>query len=307
MVVAHTVHNVVALVVAAGHKGEVAHLDGGYSGAAVGVDLGGVPRVFHAAYPLGAVRLGADGPQVAAHADEGAGQAPGFGGLCGLLHGVALAHAAHVQRHGRVGQIDRFGIFINDEVGDIAVLCGGIQLFLRGQLVVAVVVIGQCGLAVVVPDVQHTAQRNVQLAAGGVVHGLGQLQHPEDLVIHRHRGSARIVVDGLDVGHTIVIIINIIELVVLHKVGVECVHLGGELFLAVAVGDDLRHGVEHIIEHGGVTLRAIGGAGGGGAGGAAAASQQAQAERSRQQGGKNTLGHHALAVSFAAVKAVCSS
>ena len=165
-------------------------------------------------------------------------------------------------------------------------LCGGIQLFLRGQLVVAVVVIGQCGLAVVVPDVQHTAQRNVQLAAGGVIHGLGQLQHPEDLVIHCHRGSARIVVDGLDVGHAIVIIINIIELVVLHKVGVECVHLGGELFLAVAVGDDLRHGVEHIIEHGGVALRAIGGAGGGGAGGAAAASQQAQAERSRQQGGK---------------------
>ena len=36
-------------------------------------------------------------------------------------------------------------------------LCGGIQLFLRGQLVVAVVLIGQCGLAVVVPDVQHTA------------------------------------------------------------------------------------------------------------------------------------------------------
>ena len=40
VVVAHTVHNVVALVVAAGHKGKVAHLDGGYSGAAVGVDLG---------------------------------------------------------------------------------------------------------------------------------------------------------------------------------------------------------------------------------------------------------------------------
>ena len=69
------------------------------------------------------------------------------------------------------------GIFINDEVGDIAVQCGGIQLFLRGQLVVAVVVIGQCGLAVVVPDVQHTAQRYVQIAPGGVVQGMRQLQH----------------------------------------------------------------------------------------------------------------------------------
>lgn len=86
MVVAHTVQRR-ALVVAAGHKGKVTHLDGGYSGAAaVGVNLGGVPRVFHAALPTRAVRLGADGPQVAAHADEGTGQAPGFGGLyCGPL------------------------------------------------------------------------------------------------------------------------------------------------------------------------------------------------------------------------------
>ncbi len=85
----------------------------------------------------------------------------------------------------------------------------------------------------------------------------------------------------------------------------EGVHLSGELLLAVAVGDDLCHGVKGVIEHGGVALWAVGGAGSVGRSGTAAAGQQAQAERGRQENRQDAF--HAWAVSFAAVKAVCSS
>ena len=52
---------------------------------------------FLDARPLGAVGLCADGAEVAAHADEGALQAPGLSSLRHQLHGVALAHTAHVE------------------------------------------------------------------------------------------------------------------------------------------------------------------------------------------------------------------
>ena len=305
VVVAHTIDKIVALIVAAGDEGEVTHFDSGHRGGAASVDVRGVPRVFHTADPLGAVGLGADGPQIAAHADEGAGQAAGLGGLSDHLHGVAFAHAAHIQRHLRVGQVDRSGVVVDDEVMDVAVLGGSIQLVLRGQLVVAVVGVGEGSFAVIVPDVEHTAHGDVQLAVGGVVHGLGQLQHPQDLVVRGHGGKAGVVVDGLDVGDAVVVVVDVVELVIFQQVGVECVHLSGELLLAVAVGNDLGHGVKGVIEHGGVALRAVGGAGSAGRSGTAAAGQQAQAERGRQENRQDAF--HAWAVSFAAVKAVCSS
>ena len=306
VVVAHTIDKVVALIVAAGDEGEVAHFDSGHRGGTAGVDVRGIPRVFHTADPLGTAGLGADGPQVATHADESAGQAAGLGSLSDHLHGVAFAHAAHIQGHLRVGQKDRSGVVVDDEVMDVAVLGGSIQLVLRGQLVVAVVGVGEGSFAVIVPDVEHTAHGDVQLAVGGVVHGLGQLQHPQDLVVHGHGGEAGVVVDGLDVGDAVVVVVDVVELVVFQKVGVECVHLSGELLLAVAVGDDLGHGVKGVIKHGGVALRAVGGAAGSaGRSGTAAAGQQAQAERGRQENRQDAF--HAWAVSFAAVKAVCSS
>ena len=305
VVVAHTIDKIVALIVAAGDEGEITHFDSGHRGGAAGVDVRSVPRVFHTADPLGAVGFGADGPQVAAHADESAGQAAGLGGLSDHLHGVAFAHAAHIQRHLRVGQVDRSGVVVDDEVMDVAVLGGGIQLVLRGQLVVAVVGVGEGSFAVIVPDVEHTAHGDVQLAVGGVVHGLGQLQHPQDLVVHGHGDKAGVVVDGLDVGDAVVVVVDVVELVIFQQVGVECVHLGGKLLLAVAVGDDLGHGVKGVIEHGGVALWAVGDAGSAGRSGTAAAGQQAQAERGRQENRQDAF--HAWAVSFAAVKAVCSS
>ena len=306
VVVAHTIDKIVALIVAAGDEGEITHFDSGHRGGAAGVDVRSVPRVFHTADPLGAVGLGADGPQVAAHADESAGQAAGLGGLSDHLHGVAFANAANIQRHLRVGQVDRSGVVVDDEVVDVAVLGGSIQLVLRGQLVVAVVGVGEGSFTIIVPDVEHTAHGDVQLAVGGVVHGLGQLQHPQDLIVHGHGGKAGVVVDGLDVGDAVVVVVDVVELVIFQQVGVESVHLGGELLLAVAVGDDLGHGVKGVIEHRGVALRAVGGAAGSaGRGGTAAAGQQAQAERGRQENRQDAF--HAWAVSFAAVKAVCSS
>ena len=116
VVVAHTIDEVVALIVAAGDEGEVAHFDSGHRGGAAGVDVRGVPRVFHTADPLGAVGLGADGPQVAAHADESAGQAAGLSGLSDHLHGVAFAHAAaqHCDIHDLVIDDAARTVFLTD-------------------------------------------------------------------------------------------------------------------------------------------------------------------------------------------------
>ena len=254
MVVAHAVHDVVPLVVAAGDEGHVAHVDAGDVGRAGGVDLRGIPRVFHAARPLGAVGFCADGAEVAAHADEGAGQAPGLSSLRHHLDGIALAHAAHIEGHGGVGEVDRLGLLVDDEVRNITVLCSGIQRFLRGQLVVRLAFGGLGGLTAVVPDTEDAAHGDVQLAVCGVVHLPGQLQHPEDLIVHLNRGSARVVVDGLDVHHAVVVVVDVVETVVFQQVGVEGVHLAVELLLAVAVGDDLRYGVKRVVKDGAVPL-----------------------------------------------------
>ena len=140
-------------------------------------------------------------------------------------------------------------------------LGGGGQLLLRGKLVVGVVVIGKGGFAVVVPDVQHAAHGDVQLATRSVVHLLGQFQHPQNFVVHRDGGLARVVIDGFDVHDAVIVVVDVVELVVFQQVCVKGGHLSVEVLFAVAVGDDLRHGVEGIVEDGGVALRAVGGAG----------------------------------------------
>ena len=131
-------------------------------------------------------------------------------------------------------------------------LGGCFQLFHGGQLVVGIRLGGFGSFAVIVPDIQHAAHGNVQLAVGGLVHLVGQLQHGEDAVVHLHRSAAGIVVDGLDVGHAGVIVVDIIQLVIGNKICVQGIHLGVEFFLALAVGDHLRYGIEHIIKNGGI-------------------------------------------------------
>ena len=77
-----------------------------------------------------------------AHADEGALQAPGLSGLCHHLHGVALAHTAHVEGHIRVGEVDGLGVFVDDEVGDVAVPGGGIQCLLKQRACLSILRMG---------------------------------------------------------------------------------------------------------------------------------------------------------------------
>ena len=101
---------------------------------------------------------------------------------------------------------------------------------------------------------EDAAHGDVQLAVCGVVHLPGQFQHPEDLIVHLNGCDAGIVVDGLDIHHAVIIVVDVVETVVFQQVGVEGVHLTGELLLAVAVGDDLRDSVEGIIEDGAVPL-----------------------------------------------------
>ena len=183
-------------------------------------------------------------------------------------------------------------------------LGGSFQLFHGGQPIIVIRLVDTGFLAVVVPDVQHAAHGDVQLAVRGLVHPVGQFQHGEDAVVHFHGGFAGIVVDGLDIGHTGIIVVDVKELVVADKVGVERAHLGSEIFFALAVGDDLCHRIEHIVKDGAVAgqlLLLFGGT---------TACQQAQAQRPGQQGTDKTFcagQFHTGWFSFAAVKAVCSS
>ena len=303
MVIALAVHHKVALVVAAGHQCHVAHVDGGPEQGVGGVHLRSVPRVLHAAGPLAAVGLLANGTQVAAHAYQCAGQAPGLRGLAHHFHGVALAHAAHIQRHLRVGQVHGLGLLVDHYIVDVAVLGCGFQLLLSGQGVVGLVLVALGGLTVVVPDVQHAAHGHVQLAVCGVVHLLSQLQHGQDAVIHLHGGFAGVVVDSFHIHHAVVVVVDVVQLVVRDQVSVQGFHLLSELFLALAVGDHLGDGVEHIIEDGAVAGQLLLGLGG-------TAGQHTQTEHRRQQSGGEAVeqgGFHRVWFSFAAVKAVCSS
>src|SRR5699024_1351128 len=199
VVVADPVHRVKTLVVAAGDQGLVVGVDHRQKRGAAVVDQGVVPGADDAALPGLALGLGTHRAQVAPHAQGQADQAALPGSLADLFHRVDLAHAAHIQAHLGVGQVDGAGLPVDDDVLDVAVLGGGGQLFLGGQLVVRVGGVGLGGLPVIVPDGQHAAHGDVQLAVGGVVHLHGQLQHIQDPLVHPDRGDAGVVVDGLDV------------------------------------------------------------------------------------------------------------
>ena len=147
------------------------------------------------------------------------------------------------------------------------------QFLLRGQGVVGVRGVFLGGFAVIVPDAQHTAHGNVDLAAGQVVHLPRQFQHGEDAVVHLHRGFPGVFVDGLNVHNAVVVVVDIVELIVGDQILMQRLHLGVELLLAFAVGDDLRHRVEHIIKDGGVPGQFLFGL---------AADQQAKAQHRRQ-------------------------
>ena len=107
-------------------------------------------------------------------------------------------------------------------------------------------------------------------------------------------------VDGADVGDAFVTVVDVVQAMVLLQVLVQGFGLLLELFLAVAVGDHLGHGIKHIVKDGGVPLGFRFGTGG-----RAAAGQQA--ERPGQQQADKTLAFHTLPPFWAAAKAVCSS
>ena len=131
-------------------------------------------------------------------------------------------------------------------------LGSSLQFLLRGQGVVGLGGVLFGSFAVIVPDAQHAAHGNVDLAAGQLVHLPRQLQHGEDAVIYLYRSFAGVFVDGLNVHNAVVVVVDIVELVVGNQILMQRLHLGVELFLTLAVGDDLRHRVEHIIKDGGV-------------------------------------------------------
>ena len=257
VVVALAIHLIEALVVAAGHQGHVLHVNGYQVGRVVHHLTGQLhrgPGVLDACGPPGAVRLVADGAHVAAHAQNGAGKATLLGGPGDHFHRVALAHAAHVQLQLVIGKVNGTGLFVQHQIVDAAVLVGSGQLLHRGQLGVVRVV--EARLPVVVPDAQHRAEGHVHLAAGGFVHLFGFHQQVHNAVIHRHRALGRAVVQIIQVGHALVVVVDIVQLVVFGQILMQSVHLPVPFLLAGGVADHGGHGVEHIIPAGGVFLPA---------------------------------------------------
>src|SRR5699024_2952020 len=91
------------------------------------------------------------------------------------------------------------------------------------------------------------------------------------------------------------VVVDVVELVVGGKVGVQGLHLPVELGLVVAVGDDLGHGVEHVKIVGGEPLGVVAD---GGFGLAGTASQQAKGQRQTGQRGADAACHGAVTGPF---------
>ena len=129
-------------------------------------------------------------------------------------------------------------------------LAGGGQLLHGGQLGTVRVI--QARFPVIVPDAQHRTEGHVHLAAGGLVHLPGFHQKIHDPLIHRHRPLRGAAVQIVQIGHTLVVVVDIVQLVVLGQILMQGVHLPVPFLLAGCVADYGGHGVEHIVPAGGV-------------------------------------------------------
>ena len=209
VVVAHAVHREIALIDAGGHAGRVPDAD------AAGKILAGLVRVPDGGDPAAAVRPVADAADVAADVQHIALGALPLQVLRRPLGGVALAQGAHVDGGLRVRDAYGAGLFIDLQEADVGVRPGTAQLLLRGDRSVLRVLPRR--LPACVPEAQHRAQHHVHLSAGDVVHLLGAEQEVHELPVHGQRLSPRIFVEGAEIGHAAVLVIDVKELVVFQQ------------------------------------------------------------------------------------------
>jgi len=217
---------IVALIVAAGHKRAGAVLaDGEQAAVAAGI--------LDADPPGRAVRFLMDRAVVAAGVDSAGDDVPAFQHLRDLFRRVALGDAADIQGDAGIRDVDRTRLFIDDDLVPAAGGVGFRQFLLAGHVAqLAVLIQGDAGFAVGVPDLQQGADGDVELAVGKVIEALGQLQHVNDVRIHLDGLDAGVVIDGLDVADAVVIVVDIEQIVVV----LEQLIGGGEVLIKSILG-----------------------------------------------------------------------
>ena len=104
------------------------------------------------------------------------------------------------------------------------------------------------------PDGKHASHGDVTRSAGDPAHLLREFQQVDELLVHLYRFHAGAAVDGADVVHALIAVVDIRELVVFLKQGIDLLAVLGERFLVLLITDYLCHSVEEFKVRLGVAL-----------------------------------------------------
>ena len=106
--------------------------------------------------------------------------------------------------------------------------------------------VGNAGFPGLVPQLQHTSHGDVYFAGGGVVHLPAKLEKLHDLPVHLHRGNSCGLVQGLEVHHPGVGVVDVKQLVVACQGMVDCLRGFPESLLRRGIAHNGGHRVEKL-------------------------------------------------------------
>ena len=201
-------------------------------------------RVLYSHTPWLAVRLCTNGFHIAAKTQECRGHPRFFQFLSQTFRGVALCDSSDIKAHVLIRQINCGRLFINLHLIQIYMLCRSLKFLLARHLRPGWI-FDSC-LPVVMPDREYTSHGHINFSTCFLIFLSGKLQKPDDLRIYRDRGNPGVVVDGFDVIYTIIIIVNIKQLMIfLH--GIFCQMLiFRKLFLTLRADCNAGNGIKII-------------------------------------------------------------
>ena len=81
------------------------------------------------------------------------------------------------------------------------------------------------------PDRQHTSHCDIHVPICFFIHRNAEFQQLDDFLIHLYRTDSCIVIDGLDVIHPLIVVINIIQIIIVLKLVFDQGHLFRKLLL----------------------------------------------------------------------------
>ena len=193
-----------------------------------------------------------------------------------MLHRIAFANAANVQLQFRVCKIHRPGILVQNQIIHIAVGSRSLQVGGFGQDIGAYLGSIARGGAGIVPVAQHRPGSGIAGTVRCLVHLLREGQQVHNLIPNGNGGSGGSGVYIRQVGHAVIVVVNIIQLVIPQQVCVQGGHLGVPVGFTVGIAADDSNGVKHIPPSYAVAL---------GAGGSSCrTAAQQQAERQHRTG-----------------------